>query len=316
MRRELGIDANIQVAVLMSSYNGSKYIEEQIRSIIMQDFPGEITIILRDDGSSDNTLQIVNRMVFSKNRKLIAFKESNVGPQKSFMKLLHFPLEADYYFFSDQDDVWISDKIKRAVSMMKGRGNRCLYCSDYMLTDSKLNVLQRSCVKIESRTFNPLYTIFYNEFPGCTMGFDNDFIKLLREIKLEHIIMHDSMSLALAAVTGTICYDAEPTIYHRIHENNVVGSGHKKVKPTKWLKDKALLLKNKEDYDLSKMAEQFLIVGNSLIDSKYINDLFLLKDFKKSYINTLKLLCHPDTKNKLCDRTTLSIICKILFHIF
>jgi len=157
--------------------------------------------------------------------------------------------------------------------------------------------------------------LFYNLFPGCTMGFNQKLLMLLQKINLTNVMMHDSITLALAIAVGEVAYDNESTIYHRIHEENVVGIGHKKIKPMKWIREKSKLLIKGDDYDMSNLANQFLLVGQDLMDERCKEDLILLRDFKKSYKNTFLLLMHNDT-NDAFGRTMLSIRCKILFHVF
>ena len=302
------------VAVLMSVYNGTKHLPEQIESIFNQDYEGNITIVVRDDGSTDSTCDYLESVTNRNDRHIILFKEENIGARKSFLRLLKIAPDAGFYFFSDQDDVWDKGKIKTAVAQMKNADSPIMYCSNYRLSDGELNVYKEKAIEVPD-AFTPLRIIFYNWIPGCCMGFDNAMMRLLKEINLDNVMMHDSMALSFASVCGTVIYDEQPRIIHRIHSDNVVGDGHKKIKPFSWIKEKFRLLKNKEDYDLSKMAAEFLRVLEGK-DIKYKDDLILLRDYKKSRSATRRLLRHKDTKNKAFDRTTMSIRSKIFFHLF
>lgn len=305
---------NNSVAVLMSTYNGEKYIQEQIESIINQDYQGNITILIRDDGSSDYTVDRIKNIVIPSNRKICLDEANNLGPQKSFLKLIKDAPQANYYFFADQDDVWNQNKISKAVSyMQKYQDIPVCYCSDYSLCNEKLRYEREHTIEKEP-IFSPLKIIFYNQIPGCTMGFNDSLMRILKDVHISNVMMHDSMVLSLCAACGKIVFDRQSMIKHRIHGDNVVGEGHKKIIWNKWIVEKIELLIKKDDYDLSEMAEQFLKVSN--VKKEYINDLVLLRDYKKSWIKTLKLLSHPDSKDKWYDRTTMSIRCKILFHIF
>lgn len=303
------------VAVLMSVYNGEKYLPEQIESIFNQDYEGNITVVVRDDGSKDLTCEYFGSVKQRYNRHIVLFKEENVGVRKSFLKLIKLAPEAGFYFFSDQDDVWDKDKIRIATEKMQKTERPTMYCSNYRLSDGELNVYKEKAIE-GLREFSPLKVIFYNWIPGCCMGFNRAMMELLQQLDLENVMMHDSMALALASVSGTVVYDEEPRITHRIHKSNVVGDGHKKIKHFRWIKEKFLLLKNKEDYDLSEMAAEFLRILDNDKEIKYKDDLILLRDYKKSRAATRRLLRHKDAKDKKFDRTTMSIRCKIFFRLF
>lgn len=308
-----------KIAVLMSTYNGEKYIEEQIMSIIRQSYEGQIAIYVRDDGSKDGTVELIQKLsreVECEKRCIYLSKCDNVGVQKSFLDLIQQVNGYDIYFFADQDDVWKDDKVQRAVSMLNAcQDKNKMYCSDYSITDMELKVLYDKQVLIDEKTFNPLRLQFYNVFPGCVMAFNDGIMDILRKMDMSNCMMHDSMALAVAAAIGTICYDDVSTIYHRIHGDNVVGYGHKKIKIFKWIKEKFGLLCHKDDYDVSEVAEKLVKVAKNEIKEKYVDDIILLQDYKKSLKKTIRLFRHKDVRNKI-SRTSLSIRMKILFHIF
>ena len=301
------------VVVLMSTYNGQSYLPGQIGSIFSQDYEGTIDLLIRDDGSSDDTVSIIRNYPQTESRKIKLIEGKNLGPQRSFLELIRTADEAKFYFFADQDDIWYEDKIKRGVKALESFNSPACYCCNYDIYNSDLD--QKKEQIIESRPeFTPLKTLFYNQIPGCTMGFNNELMKILKNIHLDNVMMHDSMVLSLAASVGDIIFDPKSGISHVIHGNNVVGEGHKKIIPHKWVADKFRLLTKKDDYDVSKMADEFIKQGN--IKEEYLPDLILLRDFKNSRRNTHKLLRHKDTHDKAFDRTTMSIRSKIFFHVF
>ena len=303
----------VDVNILMSTYNGEKYIEEQLDSIINQDFKGRIKITVRDDGSADKTVALVRKYENSDNRIIEIIEGNNLGPQKSFLELIRIADAADYYFFSDQDDIWYPHKISEAVSMLETVSEPACYCTNYDLYNDNLKQ-KRECIIKEKPTFTPIKSLLYNQIPGCVMGFNYKLMSILKKLELNNIMMHDSMVLSLAASTGTIIYNDKASISHRIHGNNVVGEGHKKIIPHKWIVEKIKLVINKDAYDISEMAEEF--IRNAQIKKEYISDLYLLRDYKKSMSNTLRLLKHKDSHDVFLDRTTLSIRFKILLHVF
>lgn len=303
------------VVILMSTYNGQLYLKEQIDCIMQQTYNGVITVLIRDDGSKDETETIALSYPQTENRKISFVKAENVGPQRSFLELIRLAPEAEYYFFADQDDVWDLDKIEIGVAAMAQENVPVSYCSNFRHTHMDLTIYEEQALQT-APDFSPLRIIFYNQIPGCVMGFNWALMELMKKMDLQDVMMHDSMALALAAACGKVIYDPQPRISHRIHASNVVGHGHKKIVLHKWIPEKLKLLTQKDSFDLSKMADAFVRVAGDRILPQYRDDVLLLRDFKKSFANTIRLLQHPDAKGPLTDRTVLSIRCKILFHIF
>ena len=304
-----------KVIVLMSTYNGMLHIQEQIDSIFSQIYDGEIEILVRDDGSADNTVSFLEKYPKTDLRKIVVQRAENVGPQKSFLKLIKDAGCADYYFFADQDDVWLSDKIERGASSLRNVESAAVYCSNYTVTDEALNVKEEAFIK-ETPLFTPIKSLLYNQIPGCCMAFNKSMMDLLKKVDVDNVMMHDSMLLSLASYIGSVKYDCLPSILHRIHGNNVVGAGHKKIVPHKWIAEKIKLLVKKEPYDISELAEQFIRLNACEKQSLYQKDVELIRDYKRNYKKTIQLLKHSDSHDKPWDRTTLSIRCKILFHLF
>ncbi|MBE6004400.1 MAG: glycosyltransferase family 2 protein [Lachnospiraceae bacterium] len=302
-----------KVVILMSTYNGETFLAEQIDSIMKQDYEGVIVLLIRDDGSKDGTIDVARNYPQNEKRIIKIIEGKNIGPQKSFLSLIREAEKADYYFFSDQDDIWYDNKIKRAVSELSKMPEPACYCTNYDICNDDPRQKRTKIIK-ETPSFSPLKVIFYNQIPGCTMGFNNALMEELKNLDLDNVMMHDSMVLSYCSSIGKICYDEESGIIHRIHGNNVVGEGHKKIIPHRWIMEKIKLVINKDDYDLSEMARQF--IRNGKIKDCYLSDLILLKDYKKSWRNTIKLLRHKDSHDKFMDRTTLSIRFKILLHVF
>lgn len=301
--------------VLMSTYNGQTYLKEQLECIFDQKFSGNITVVIRDDGSKDDTETIALSYPQTENRRIIFIKAQNVGPQRSFLELIRLAPQAQYYFFADQDDVWDLDKIETAVAAMAQWDIPVSYCSNFRHTRMDLTIYEEQALTVEPN-FSPLSIIFYNQIPGCVMGFNWELMALMKQMELQDVMMHDSMALSLAAACGKVLYDPQARISHRIHASNVVGHGHKKIVLHKWIPEKLKLLTQKDSYDLSEMADAFVRVAGDRLHPRYREDILLLRDFKKSFANTVRLLKHPDSKGSLRDRTVLSIRCKILFHIF
>ena len=116
-----------KVAILMSTYNGEKYLDEQIGSILAQEGV-DVTLYIRDDGSSDRTAEIIK--YYCKSYHNVSFTQGeNLGVGNSFMQLVYDAKDVYYYYaFADQDDIWLPEKIKMAADKIKESKRPLLYC--------------------------------------------------------------------------------------------------------------------------------------------------------------------------------------------
>lgn len=303
------------VVVLLSAYNGDKYIKEQLDSIVNQDFSGNITIQIRDDGSTKGNIEkIVSNYTNDASRQVILYKGNNVGPQKSFLWLIEHAVEADYYFFADQDDVWKSNKIAAAVKALEMCDTPTLYCSNYSLVDAELKIIQDKFISKEP-VFEPLRSFFYNRVPGCCMTWNKSLQNLLAQMHVNSVMMHDRYVVSFACIAGNVIYDPESYILHRIHGDNVIGNGPKKFHLGQWITEKWNVLQNGEGYSVEEMAAQFIHATAYSGNNKDCTDIKLLQHYKKPYINTIKLSNKLRKYERKISRETISIQCKVLLHL-
>lgn len=218
-----------RVAVLMSTYNGEMYLADQLDSLLSQRGGVEIDIFIRDDGSSDRTVEVINS--YKSRFSSIHLDEGiNLGVVRSFLRLVEDTTGYDYYALCDQDDVWDEIKVMVAVSALVeregeiGEDKAALYCGGYKYVDEQLNPIG----KFESHS--PLSIdnlLIENCAPGCTMVFNEALrcliTKKLHLVQYSKIVMHDWYILIVAAVLGSVVYDPNPHILYRQHANNVVG---------------------------------------------------------------------------------------------
>lgn len=212
------------VVVLLSTYNGERYLAEQLESILSQKFECNLTLIIRDDGSSDNTRNILLAHEKANQNIILSFGD-NVGVVQSFFELLKMAnetLHADFYFLCDQDDIWLPDKIKRACGMLRMQNGSCLYSSSLNVTDEHL---QHKYVMKHSLAHSSYDAIYTNAVTGCTAAWNKHFQELIRiPDGSEEVLMHDWWLYLIAAFFGTHVYDERPSIMYRQHSANVVGA--------------------------------------------------------------------------------------------
>lgn len=209
------------VQVLMSSYNGEKYIREQIDSILAQQGVS-VKLLVRDDGSKDGTLSILKD--YENKGKLSLIEGNNIGPAKSFFALINKAVDADYYALSDQDDVWDEDKLRIAVNQMQSVDNKyVIYSSNARLVDKNLNF-------IKNETLFPRTTLgaafLKNYVTGCTVVFNDELLIRLKESRPnEYIKCHDWwINLVALSLGGKSIYDTTPHLSYRQHNKNVTGA--------------------------------------------------------------------------------------------
>ena len=215
------------VAILLSTYNGKDFIEKLLVSIYQQTYKN-IAVIIRDDGSSDNTLDIIHHWKSKIKIELINSKK-NLGAAESFWELVKYASGYDYYAFCDQDDVWDKDKIETAVRTLERYHRPMLYFCNSRLIDDKDNV-----VKSIAYSSAPLLT-FESEIvcgfcSGCSMVFNSMLMEVMKEQRYSHIPMHDTVTALNALALGGVVYDGLPHFSRRIHKGNVVAkSGKNKI---------------------------------------------------------------------------------------
>jgi len=219
-----------RVYILISTYNGEKYLKEQLDSIFNQSYKN-FRVILRDDCSTDSTLKIALNYDIE-----ILSSNKNLGAKKSFEELLHYALNhhnSNYFMFCDQDDVWDKDKVQKSMDMIiylenlrLNDNNPILVHSDLRVVDEKLNLIdssffQYSNINPNICSFNRL--LMQNTVTGCTMIFNRKLADISLPIA-DNAIMHDWWIALVASQFGMIYTIKEATISYRQHSSNEVGA--------------------------------------------------------------------------------------------
>lgn len=222
----------MNVAVLLSTYNGESYLQEQLDSLLRQDFKN-FKIYVRDDGSSDNTVNIIEQYCHKDNRLIRIRSEGNVGCAASFLTLVK-SVNADVYLFCDQDDVWLPNKIQRVFDYYSNvdMSTPALYHCDLAVVDQELNLIHKSFLQhqkmsaIDAMKTNHLF--IQNFVVGCSSAINSSLAELvLNNINTQQftqVAMHDWWFAITAKIQGEIFYDDVQTILYRQHSNNVLGA--------------------------------------------------------------------------------------------
>ncbi len=220
--------------VVLSCYNGARYIGEQIESIRGQSFR-DWTLLVRDDGSADATPEIVQRFARTDGRiSLLSDGHGNLGPVGSFGALLELARERQsaYVAMSDQDDVWRPDKLERQRELIRsheasrGRGHATLVHSDLAVVDADLRPIHASFLRYQRLghvAADPLRRLLLQNFvTGCTVMINAALLRLA--LPVPRVVMHDWWLAQCAAALGSILFLPEATVLYRQHGANVLGS--------------------------------------------------------------------------------------------
>lgn len=223
----------MKVAVLLSTFNSAKYISVQIDSLLKQTVT-DFQLFVRDDGSSDATLDIVADYMKRDSRIFLLDNGGlNLRSARSFLKLLS-DVEADYYFFCDHDDVWLPTKIEISLLALKtvveqGDSLPYLVGTDLAVVDHELKLISSSFANYSGiypqllQTFSSLAATNY--ITGCTAAFNRSLRDKAVKYSLDCVEMHDHwLALVCLHEGGKIHYLPVPTIMYRQHSANVVGA--------------------------------------------------------------------------------------------
>ena len=210
-----------RVAVLLSTFNGERFLGEQLDSILAQSGV-EVLLHARDDGSCDGTPDLLRSYAENWPTLAAAPRGENLGVARSFLTLLRSaPAEAEFFAFCDQDDIWERDKLQRAVAAIARDSGPALYCSNVTLVDENLAPLGVGPDNADPRFEHLLYE---NIAFGCTVVMN----RAAREVIVAHdpgsaVVMHDWWCALLVAAFGQVRYDPRPSVFYRQHGGNVVG---------------------------------------------------------------------------------------------
>lgn len=281
----------MKINILLSTYNGDPFLADQIESIQRQTVRDWV-LYIRDDGSSDKTVDIIQKYVEMDSRIVFinAHNRKNLGVIKNFYTLLKYR-QADYYFFSDQDDVWLEDKL--AVSLAEAskysKNKPLLLYTDLKIVDKDLNILHESMIKTQSDHANTelVQELTENTVTGGTVMINHALAELWNTT--EQLLMHDWYLALVASAVGNLVYINYPTELYRQHDANVLGARTWSKRMKNWLKPSKLvekywwLIKASQDQarllldlDLSPSDRELVEIFTTITDKTFYQRLHML----------------------------------------
>ena len=279
-----------RILVLMSSYNGEQFIDQQIDSILKQKNV-DVNLLIRDDGSKDNSIQVINRFISINDRIRLIIGE-NIGSKNSFSELLRIVKKEyndfDYYAFSDQDDYWESNKLDAALNIICGDNSDLpiLYCSNLKVTDSDLNIL--GWMRPKGLVFSKDASLAESICTGCTMVFNYKAIDLYCVAVRARIMSHDLWMSHICGFLGRVYYDNDGYIFYRQHSNNQIGAHFSTLDKLKMKFSSLINLWHQHDRE--KEAVNFINVYNDYLKDEDRFIIGVLAYYRKNLKSRLQLL--------------------------
>lgn len=239
------------IVVLLSTYNGEQYLEEQLESILRQKTSHHVDIVIRDDGSGDGTVGILKKYEGNYPKRIRVHYEKNIGYIHSFFELIQKVEGYDYYALSDQDDIWLEDKIESAIAQCEECNAKgpLLYASSSFLVNENLEIVGETQKNLRGLSWNN--ALIQNIFPGHAEVFNDALCQILKqEVDCSKIYVHDFWIMYMARLYGETIFDNTSHTWYRQHGTNTVGFGKNRLE---WIAGR---LKRIGHNDNKKIAEQ------------------------------------------------------------
>ncbi|MCM1533414.1 MAG: glycosyltransferase [Corallococcus sp.] len=218
------------VCILLSTYNGEKYLRPLLDSALAQDTQnGELSIsmFVRDDGSKDGTVDILKEYAEKGLLTLADYGKENMGFAKSFSWLIFNAPQSDYYAFCDQDDIWLPQKISNAVNALEKEDASLplLYNTNLIVVNKDLKELTRETHLHQSRNSPTQFeeNVLQNNTYGCTIVINDTLRQLYRRVPENEVRAHDYLLTVMATGLGKYIFEENPQLLYRQHQNNAIG---------------------------------------------------------------------------------------------
>ncbi|WP_336046128.1 glycosyltransferase [Solibacillus ferritrahens] len=294
------------VQILLSTYNGERYLDEQLQSLIGQ-VDVNVSILVRDDGSKDSTQLILEK--WGKKGIIKWYKGENLKPAKSFWDLVKQSPKADYYAFCDQDDIWEKNKLIVAINQIEKVQNNepTLYYSALNPVDENLNA--KNYQKNEKHVDSLGRAMLVSYAAGCTMVFNHKLMELAQKSNPQHLRMHDHwLYLICSSVNGKIIYDTNSYINYRQHSFNTVGISVSKSQQFKRL----IGSYNKGNQERWRQVKELKVIYSEYIPEENLQLINSIVNYRNSLMNKFKVIFKPDLKTGFFTKDCLFYISIIM----
>ena len=292
-----------RILVLLSAYNGEKYISAQIESILHQKIEHQVDLLIRDDGSNDDTLNILRKYETNYPDRIKVVEGKNIGYIKSFFWLIQEANGYDYYSLSDQDDVWLDNKLDIAVKYLEQEDNKIplLYAStSYLVHDDLIPFGTTQKKKREITFYN---TIIQNFLPGHEQVMNQVLLdELKKPIDDTKIYVHDSWITNVAMVKGKIIFNNDSFVYYRQHQNNEVGFGEGKIG---WFKERVKRIRNNDNKKYAMQINYFFEVYADSLNRQEHEELKNFIESNKKLLSRFSYICHSQLYRQSARQTML-----------
>lgn len=276
------------VLVLMSTYNGEKYLREQLDSILAQK-DVDVTILVRDDGSKDSTVEILEEYKNAYPEIIILEKGKNIGCRGSFFWLIKEAAknfkDFDYYAFSDQDDIWFENKLISGIGYLDKVDNKYkVYFCNHQMVNEKLEEIPTPHIKARGTLEE---SFIYQPCIGCSMIMSPALIIATSLSDPNNSDIHDSWTYRVNLVLGgDVVQDMAIYMLYRQHSTNTIGSNQSFVNT--WKRRINSFLNHRRER--SRQAKELLRVYANLIPKKQKETLLALSSYDKSFTVKWKIL--------------------------
>lgn len=272
------------ISVIIATYNGEKYIKEQLDSILNQTYQN-IEIVICDDCSIDSTVSIVKSYLEKYSNIRMYVNEENMGYNKTFEKLVTL-CKSDYIAVSDQDDIWKPNKLEM---LMVNIENNEVICSKKIDINNEKKLLPdihfRSfefAKRLQYDDLNFLNLYFVNILWGCTSLAKKSFLMSCIPFPEQKYFCYDHWICLNAFVANSLKYIDEITIYHRVHSNNVTRNNNLQNPYKRWLKN--ISSKNLTENYKTEIQKINLVLNIQSLPVSYKNIMQHLKDIYSSIV--------------------------------
>lgn len=287
------------VTILMAVYNGGSYLKEQLESIRRQTYT-EWKLIVRDDGSSDNSAEVLSGFAASTDNEVSVFINNppEGSAKKNFARLIQDASNSRYIMFCDQDDVWKEDKIETSIKAMKkleakyGSGIPLLVHGDLEVVSQDMDIIAGSMFALSHIKRHPSLAelVIQNNVTGCTILINQQLCKDIANIAgMEDVIMHDYIIALYAKVFGKTAFINKPLLSYRQHSSNSVGAKDnnspkyllKRLRDGRAAYKEAMLLSYKQTALFAKIYHKTMYNRNMYNEYKFLSQYGAL--YKKGY---------------------------------